>query len=79
MAAEHYIYKYIFHNKIIYIGKVDSDLKRRVEEHAKEEKFLPYLVETTIFCMQLANPTETTFIHEYGESPPPLSVAQAAG
>ena len=65
MAAEHYIYKYVFHDEIIYIGKVDSDLKRRVEEHAKEEKFLPYLKEATVFCIQLANPTETTFMELY--------------
>lgn len=65
MAAEHYIYKYVFHDEIIYIGKVDSDLKRRVEEHAKEEKFLPYLKEAVVFCIQLANPTETTFMELY--------------
>ena len=65
MAAEHYIYKYVFHDEIIYIGKVDSDLKRRVEEHAKEEKFLSYLEEAAVFCIQLANPTETTFMELY--------------
>lgn len=65
MAAEHYIYKYVFHDEIIYIGKVNSDLKRRVEEHAREEKFFPYLKEASVFCIQLANPTETTFMELY--------------
>lgn len=65
MNVEHYVYKYISENEIIYVGKVDSDLKRRVEEHAKETKFLPYLENAEIYCMQLANATETTFMELY--------------
>lgn len=41
-AVEHYVYKYRWNNQVIYIGKVDSDLQRRVEEHTKEEKFQLY-------------------------------------
>ena len=65
MSIEHFVYKYVSENKIIYVGKVDSDLKRRVEEHAKETKFLPYLENAEIYCMRLANSTETTFMELY--------------
>lgn len=41
-VVEHYVYKYRWKNQVIYIGKVDSDLQRRVEEHTKEEKFQLY-------------------------------------
>lgn len=65
MSIEHFVYKYVSENKIIYVGKVDSDLKRRVEEHAKETKFLPYLENAEIYCMRLANSTETTILELY--------------
>lgn len=65
MAAEHFVYKYLLDNQILYIGKVDSDLRRRVEKHTKEEKFKPYLDHAEIFCIPLANPTETTFLELY--------------
>lgn len=64
-AVEHYVYKYLWNNQVIYIGKVDSDLQRRVEEHAKEEKFQPYLDQSDIFCIPLVNQTETTFLELY--------------
>ena len=35
---KYYIYKYVQGNKIIYIGKT-NDLKRRLREHSKENKF----------------------------------------
>lgn len=33
-----YIYKYVYENEIVYIGKT-NDLKRRISEHHREEKF----------------------------------------
>lgn len=65
MVAEHFVYKYLWNNRAVYIGKVDSDLYRRVEEHAREEKFQPYLDTAEIFCIPLANQTETTFLELY--------------
>lgn len=38
MMNKYYIYKYVQGNKIIYIGKT-NDLKRRLREHSKENKF----------------------------------------
>lgn len=65
MAEEHYVYRYQWKNRIIYIGKADVSLQRRIEEHSREEKFLSFLEEVNISCIQLANATETTFMELY--------------
>jgi len=31
----HYVYKYVYNDEIIYIGKTDSDLKQRLSQHGK--------------------------------------------
>lgn len=38
----YYIYKYVYRNQIIYIGKTHRPLSERIYEHSKEEKFMRY-------------------------------------
>ena len=52
------IYKYVYDNKIIYIGKTNSSLKNRLICHSNESKFQPFL-EADIFYFEVANKTET--------------------
>ncbi len=56
---EHYVYKYVCKGQIVYIGKADSGLRRRINEHALEKRFQD-LPEPEIFCMKLNNAAETT-------------------
>ena len=39
----HFVYKYVYDGEIVYIGKNDTDLKTRIKQHEREEKFQPYL------------------------------------
>lgn len=55
---EHYLYKYVYNNEIIYIGKTNSSLKNRIDGHKKEEKFQPYIKGSKIYIMELSNSTE---------------------
>ena len=55
---EHYLYKYVYNDEIIYIGKTNSNLRQRIHSHANEEKFQPYINEAQIYIMELANCTE---------------------
>lgn len=54
-----YVYKYVNDGEIIYIGKADSGLQRRIDEHAAEDRFRAY-PDVEIFCMKLNNAAETT-------------------
>lgn len=45
----YYIYKYVVDNKIIYIGKTKRRLCERIDEHAREIKFLKYLSKAKIY------------------------------
>lgn len=38
-----YVYRYVYQNQIIYVGKTKRDLCERISEHKVERKFLPYL------------------------------------
>lgn len=55
---EHYLYKYVYNNQIIYIGKTNNSLQQRIYAHANESKFQPYVKESKIYIMELANSTE---------------------
>lgn len=55
---EHYLYKYIYKGDIIYIGKTNDNLERRIFSHINEDKFLPYIKEAEIYVMKLSNCTE---------------------
>lgn len=50
----HYVYKYVYNDEIIYIGKSDSNLEHRIDQHKREEKFKPYL-KSQIYYIKLAN------------------------
>lgn len=58
---KYFVYKYVYHNDVIYVGKTDN-MKRRVDEHASgqglEAKFLPYLHESDIYFHECCNEVE---------------------
>lgn len=58
---KYFIYKYVYQDDIIYIGKT-IDLPRRIAEHASgqgiESKFNPYLKECEIYYHQCCNELE---------------------
>lgn len=58
-----FIYRYIFNDETIYVGKTRRDLKLRVLEHSKEEKFLPYIKKCTIEYFDCEN-RQTMDIYE---------------
>ena len=59
------IYKYVYHDDIIYIGKSDSSLISRIQCHEKEPKFQPYLTDTLIYYFDCNNPAETTIFETF--------------
>ena len=66
-AKEYCIYKYVSleDGSVLYIGKTDSSLKQRIDSHAKEEKFFPYLGNWEIFYFRLSNRVETDIVEKY--------------
>lgn len=61
----YYIYKYVYRNEIIYIGKTKRDLSERIYEHSVELKFLPYLNEAQIFYFTLPTQVEMDIYEKY--------------
>lgn len=57
------IYKYVWNNEIIYIGKSNSDIEKRIQCHSREEKFQKYLSDVDIYFCFLPNEA-TTDIYE---------------
>lgn len=53
----HYVYKYVYNGEIVYIGKNDTDLISRINQHKREKKFQPYL-SSEIYYIALENRTE---------------------
>lgn len=73
----HYVYKYVYNGEIVYIGKNDTDLKTRIKQHEREEKFQPYL-KSDIYYIEVANKimsdvVESELIRRYK---PKLNVAK---
>ena len=73
----HYVYKYVYDGEIVYIGKNDTDLETRINQHKLEEKFRPYL-KADIYYIELANAimsdvVESELIRRYK---PKLNVAK---
>lgn len=58
---KHYVYKYVSHNKVVYVG-LTNDITRRILEHSSgvgiEEKFIPYLNDCKIYYHECANEVE---------------------
>lgn len=71
------IYKYVYHDDIIYIGKSDSSLIGRIRGHEKENKFKPYLSDSQIYYFTCLNPAETTIYETFliNKYKPVLNVA----
>ena len=73
----HYVYKYVYDGEIVYIGKNDTNLKNRINQHKLENRFKPYL-KSDIYYIELANATmsdvvESELIRRYK---PKLNVAK---
>lgn len=73
----HYVYKYVYNNEIMYIGKNDTNLETRINQHKLEGKFKPYL-NSDIYYIELANSVmsdvvESELIRRYK---PKLNVAK---
>lgn len=73
-----YVYKYVFDGKIIYIGKCDREIYKRIEEHKNEKKFKPFIGNVQIYYASVANSTmsdavESELIRRYK---PELNVAK---
>lgn len=73
-----YVYKYVYNNEIIYIGKNDTNLENRIKQHTSEPKFKPYLNSVEIFYARCANKImsdviESALINKYR---PKLNVAK---
>ena len=63
---EYCVYRYVYKNSdIIYIGKTDSSLKQRIDAHRKEEKFKPYLDNSKVDFVYLANRVETDIVEKF--------------
>ena len=53
-----YVYKYVYKDEIVYIGKNDTDLVTRIKQHQQETKFQPYLL-SDIYYIELSNKAES--------------------
>ena len=75
----HYVYKYVQDGEIVYIGKNDTNLETRINQHKLEDKFKPYL-NSDIYYTELANEimsdvVESELIRRYK---PKLNVAKTS-
>ena len=59
------IYKYVWHDEIVYIGKADKDIMSRIVAHKAESKFQPYLKDCVIWYTECVNPAHTTILETY--------------
>ena len=59
------LYKYEYKGEIIYIGKSDNSIDKRISDHEHESKFKPYLAESKIYYSLCKNAAETTILETY--------------
>lgn len=65
------LYKYVFHDEIIYIGMSKTNISTRIKQHAFEPKFLPYLNDSKVYFApitkgkNLIKAYETLLIDQY--------------
>lgn len=74
----HFVYKYIVDGEIVYIGKNNTNLINRINQHKAEEKFKPYLKKSKIYYFEvedgyMSEALETLLIKKYR---PILNVAK---
>lgn len=60
-----YIYRYVYHGEIIYLGKTNRNLYYRIQEHKNEVKFMPYLSEVKIQYYELKTQVEMDIAEKY--------------
>ena len=70
------IYRYVYNNETIYVGKTKRNLKLRISEHSIEDKFLPYLDECKIEFFDAGNRQSMDIYEKYliNEMSPILNV-----
>lgn len=66
----HYIYKYVLNNEIIYVGKNNTNLIERINQHAAEERFAQYNGDIEIYYIEVTSgftseALETLLIQKY--------------
>ncbi len=63
--GKHGLYKYECEGKVIYIGKSDANVVKRISDHKREAKFKPYLKKgVSIYTCELPNSTETKLVEQ---------------
>ena len=60
-----YIYRYIYNDEIIYVGKTKRELSQRILEHENEIKFMPYLSSCKIQYFETATNVEMDIAEKY--------------
>ena len=75
------IYKYVWHNEVVYIGKADKDIMSRISAHKVESKFQPYLKDCVISYTECVNPAHTTILETFliNKYKPRLNVSMKYG
>ena len=58
---EHYVYKFVYNNEILYIGKIDSNLQQRICTHFSSGKFDEYKG-VEVYCEKLNNSLDTKYM-----------------
>lgn len=76
-----FIYRYVFNDKTIYVGKTRRDLKIRIMEHSKENKFKPYIGKCKIEYFDAGNRQNMDIYEKYliNKISPLLNVADKEG
>lgn len=75
--SSYMIYRYVYNDQTIYVGKTKRKLSIRIYEHSKEDKFLPYLDECKIEYFDAGNRQSMDIYEKYliNEMSPILNVA----
>lgn len=60
-----YIYRYIYNDEIIYVGKTKRELSQRILEHENEIKFMPYLSACKIQYFETVTNVEMDIAEKY--------------
>lgn len=59
--SKYYVYKYVFDDEIVYIGK-SKNIDMRIKQHETEEKFKPYIKKCKIYAAECVNSVEMDLI-----------------
>lgn len=61
--GEFAVYKYVYEDRVIYVGKTNASLKARIDAHSREESFKPYMAAKIWYC-ELSNEVETDSVEK---------------